>query len=105
MLAAIAHVMPRPRSGIRVQRLGDVGFAVLTVGDGEGVQQINIVGPRDMFLGVVVQDVGHCLERLGGGEGPGLAAPPTAAGLQEEHRVVALSGGRAKGSLEILRVH
>ena len=54
---------------------------------------------------VVVQDVGHRLERLGGGEGPGLSAPPAAVFLQEEHRVVSFGGGRAEGRLEILRIH
>ena len=56
-------------------------------------------------MGVVVQDVGHRFECLGGGEGPGLSAPPAATFLQEEHRVVSFGGGRAEGRLEILRIH
>ena len=54
---------------------------------------------------VVVQDVGHRLEGLGGGEGPRLSAPPAATFLQEEHRVVSFGGGRPEGRLEILGVH
>ena len=37
VLAAITHVVSLPRSGVGVERLGDVGLAVLAVGDGEGV--------------------------------------------------------------------
>ena len=38
VLAAITHVVSLPRSGVGVECLGDVGLAVLAVGDGEGVQ-------------------------------------------------------------------
>ena len=43
-----------------------------------GVQGLDVVVFVDLGLGVVLQDVGHRLERLGGGEGPRPAAPTAA---------------------------
>src|SRR5262249_39074670 len=82
MLAVIEGVVPLPGTGIGMGGLSDVRPAVLAMGLGVDLEQLDIIRLGDHFLLIVLEKVCQGLEGLRGGVGPGVAAPP-AAGLRD----------------------
>src|SRR3954470_11770303 len=68
-------------------------------------QQLVVIRASDYVLLIILQDVCQGLERLGGGVGPRLPAPPAAGLLQQEHRIVALHRERSEISVKVIAVH
>ena len=63
------------------------------LGAGIGPEQRQVIGPRDVRLPVIVEQVGHRHQCLRGGVGPRVAAPPAAVVRHIKQRVAPLGGG------------
>ena len=114
MLAVVVGIVAVKAAGVWMAGFCKVRPPGLAVGAGIGVEERDVVLGRHHLLkpraiiaeagGAELEDVGEGLERLRRGEGPALAAPPAAVGLEDEHRIMPLDRGRPKGSLEELRI-
>ena len=105
VLAVVVAIVALEGAGVGIGGLGQVGFAIFTMCFGVCGEQLDIIIARDDRLRVIDQQVGHGLQGLGGGIGPGLAAPPAAPFLQQVHGVFALDSGGSIGGEEAVGVH
>ena len=70
MLASVAHVVPAPGTVVGIECFGNVGLPVLSLRNGKGVQNGQIVFFADHILFVKLQNIRHRLECLRCGKWP-----------------------------------
>ena len=90
MLAVVVAIVPLERAGVGMGGLGEIGLPLLAMRPRVDLQQLHIVGAGDRRGGTGLQQVGEPLQRLRGGIGPRLPAPPAARLLQQEQRIAPL---------------
>src|SRR5947209_2445795 len=105
MLAVIRRVVSRPGAVVWIGRLGDVRMTILVLGPRVDGEELHPVGVAHDGLVVVVQQVGHCVERLRRRVWPRVATPPAAARRDIELWIVTFDGGRTVAREEVRRVH